>query len=599
MAVEAWVTVAVTLAVLAGLVFTRRSPDMVLMAGLTLLMVVPVKAGSGWRLGVLGPAEALSGLANPGVATVAALFVVAAGLRETGALQWIVQALLGRPRTLHAAQSRIILPVVTLSAFLNNTPVVAMFIPVILDWSRKLQLSASKLLIPLSYAAILGGVCTLIGTSTNLVVNGLLIGQTEHAGLGMFEIAWVGLPCAVAGLVYLLLFSRWLLPDRRPAVSVADDPREYTVEMIVEPAGPLVGQTIEQAGLRHLPGMYVVEIDREGEARPAVGPAERLRGGDRLVFAGIVESVVDLQRIRGLSPATNQIAKMDQPRSSRTLIEAVVSNSCPLVGRSIREGRFRSVYNAAVIAVARNGERVHRKIGDIVLRAGDTLLLEAAGDFVAQQRNRRDFYLVSSLDEAASPRHERALLAAGLLAAMVAAVTLGWLSMLQAALLTGGLMILTRCVTGGEARRSIDWSLLIVIAASFGIGRALELTGAAGTLAHALIGAAGGSPLLTLIVVYGVTMLFTEMITNNAAAVLMFPIALASAGDLGVSYMPFVIAVMVAASASFATPLGYQTNLMVFGPGGYRYTDFLRIGLPLNLLTWAITTAIAPLVWPF
>lgn len=200
------------------------------------------------------------------------------------------------------------LPVAGLSAFLNNTPVVAMFIPVILDWSRKLQMSASKLLIPLSYAAILGGVCTLIGTSTNLVVNGLLISDTNHPGLGMFDLAWVGLPCAIAGLVYLLGLSRWLLPARKPPISIADDPREYTVEMIVDPAGPLVGQSIEQAGLRHLPGMYLMEIDRDGQTLVAVGPTEQLRAGDRLVFVGVVESVVDLQKIRGLKPAPTRSA---------------------------------------------------------------------------------------------------------------------------------------------------------------------------------------------------------------------------------------------------------------------------------------------------
>ena len=599
MPIEAWITVTVVLGVLASLALTRRSPDMILTAGLTLLMVVPWRDGSGWRVGVLDAAEAIVGLANPGVVTVGVLFVVAAGLRETGGMQWIVQLLLGRPKSLASAQARVLLPVAGLSAFLNNTPVVAMFIPVLLDWSRKLQLSASKLLIPLSYAAILGGTCTLIGTSTNLVVNGLLVTETDHAPLGMFDIAWVGVPCLIVGLSYLLLFSRWLLPARKPAISISDDPREYTVEMIVDAKGPLVGQTIEQAGLRQLPGMYLIEIDREGDAIVAVGPTVALHADDRLVFAGVVESVVDLQKIRGLLPATNQIFKLAGSRKDRTLIEAVVSNTCPLVNRTIREGKFRSVYHAAVIAVARNGERIHKKIGDIVLKPGDTLLLETSRDFVQQQRNRRDFYLVSSVAEAATLRHEKALLAMGLLLAMVAAVTLGWLSMLQGALLAGGLMILTRCINGSEARRSVDWSLLIVIAASFGIGRAMQQTGAADAIAHTLIEAAGANPLIALIAVYGVTMLFTEMITNNAAAVLMFPIALAAANDLGVDYMPFVIAVMVAASASFATPLGYQTNLMVYGPGGYRYTDYLRIGLPLNLITWAITVTIAPMVWPF
>ena len=596
---EAWMTVGVLLAVLGGLVFTRRAPDIILAAGLTLLMVLPTPTEQGWRIGVIGPSDALAGLANPAVATVAALFVVAAGLRETGALQWIVRVVLGQPGSLPEAQARVMLPVAASSALINNTPVVAMFIPAVLDWARKLKLSPSHLLIPLSYAAILGGLCTLIGTSTNLVVNGLLIAETAHAGLGMFEIAWVGVPCALAGLGYLLLFGRRLLPARKPPISITDDPREYTVEMLVDPGGLLVGQTIEQAGLRHLPGVYLMEIERDGQTLMAVGPEQVLRAGDRLVFVGVVASVVDLQKIRGLVPATDQVFKLDAPRSQRVLIEAVVSNTCPLVGRSIREGRFRGVYGAAVIAVARNGQRIERKIGDIVLRPGDTLLLEATGGFVAQHRNRRDFYLVSSVADSTPVRHERAAAALGLLLGMVAAVTLGLLSMLQAALVAGGLMIVSRCVSGNEARRAIDWSLLIVIAAALGIGRAVQVTGAAQAIGHGLIDAAGSHPMLMLIVIYGLTMLFTEMITNNAAAVLVFPVALAAADELGVSPMPFVIAVMLAASASFATPLGYQTNLMVYGPGGYRFGDYLRIGLPLNLLVGTITVVLVPQIWPF
>ena len=249
----------------------------------------------------------------------------------------------------------------------------------------------------------------------------------------MFDITWVGVPAAIVGCAYIVLTSRWLLPDRRPAISPQDDPREYTVEMLVEPDSPLVGKTIEAAGLRHLPGVFLAEIDRDGIVLPAVSPQERLRGGDRLVFVGIVESVVDLQQIRGLVPATDQVFKLAEPRPERCLIEAVVSNTCPLVGKTIRDGRFRTVYNAVVVAVARNGERLQKKIGDIVLRPGDTLLVEAHPSFVDQQRNSRDFFLVSRLEDSNPPRHERALVAVAILVGMVAAVTFDWLSMLKAA----------------------------------------------------------------------------------------------------------------------------------------------------------------------
>jgi di/tricarboxylate transporter len=586
---EAWFSLAVVVLCIGTLAFTRFAADIVMVGGVSLLLLA----------GVLTPAEALSGLANEGMVTVGVLFVVVAGLRETGAIGWIVLSVLGKPAGMLNAQLRMMLPVGVMSAFLNNTPVVAMFIPAVVDWAKKHQLSLSKLMIPLSYASIAGGACTLIGTSTNLVVNGLWIRETKEQGLGLFELAWVGLPLAVLVLLYLLMFSRWLLPDRQSAISRFDDPREYTVEMLVESDSPLAGKSIEEAGLRQLPGAYLIEIDRQGQIMPAVSPRELLREGDRLVFAGVVSSVVDLQRIRGLQPASDQIFKLSSARQDRALIEAVVSDTCPLAGRSVREGRFRNAYNAVIIAVARNGARIQQKVGDIVLRPGDTLLLETHRSFVEQQRNSRDFYLVSHLDEMVAPRHDKALLAVSILLLMVLTAALGWLSMLKASLLAAGLMIITRCTTGRTARKSVDWSLLLVIAASFGIGIALQNTGAAASLADMLIQLAGESAWQALLLMFLVTALVTAMATNNAAAVIMFPIALSTAQDLGVNPMPFVVVLMIAASASFATPVGYQTNLMVFGVGGYRFSDYFRVGVPLTLLLALATTWIVPMVWEF
>ena len=586
---EAWTTLGMLGVVFTLMACTRVGPDVLLWGAVTVFMT----------LGIITPAEALSGLANEGMVTVGLLFIVAAGLRETGGMHLVTQRLLGRPQSVKMAQLRLMGPVATMSAFMNNTPLVAMLLPVVDEWTRQLRLSASKFMIPLSYATILGGTCSLIGTSTNLVVNGLLARTTDMPTLRMFDIAWVGIPCTVVGLGYLLLSSRWLLPDRRPAFSTQDDPREYSVEMQVEADSPLVGQTIEQAGLRHLPGLYLMEIDRHGEILAAVSPQERLHARDQLVFVGVVESVVDLQKVRGLIPATDQVFKLKHPRSQRSLIEAVVSDSCPVVGMTIRDGHFRNLYNAVVIAVARNGERLRQKIGDIVLRAGDTLLLEARPAFVEQQRNSRDFFLVSQVQNSTPRRHERAWVALAILGLMVVVATLGWLSMLNAAMLAAGLMILTGCCSSTIARRSVDWQVLLVIAAAFGMERALQKTGTASVIAHTFLGLAGDSPWAALAIVYGVTMLLTELLTNNAAAALMFPIAMATATSLSVYPLPFAIAVMLAASYGFATPIGYQTNLMVYGPGGYRFADYLRIGVPLDLLMGITAVCITPLVWPF
>ena len=586
---EGWYSIAVTTLCFGILAFTRYSPDIVLVGGLTLLLLA----------GVLSPEQALSGLANEGMVTVGVLYIVVAGLRETGGIGWIVYSVLGRPRSLQHAQIRLMAPVAVMSAFLNNTPVVAMFIPAINDWAKRNRLSISKLMIPLSYASIVGGTCTLIGTSTNLVVNGLLIKETDSTGLTMLEMSWIGIPLVFIVFIFILLCSKWFLPERMPAISRYDDAREYTVEMLVEKGSVLSGKSIEEAGLRQLPGMFLIEIDRDGQIMPAVSSYEVLRDGDRLVFAGVIESVVDLQKTKGLKPASNQIYKLDSSRQDRVLVEAVVSDSCPLTGKSVCKGRFRNIYNAVIIAVARNGRRVKQKIGDIVLRPGDTLLLESHHSFVEQQRNSRDFFLVSEIDGTYPPQYQKAMLAMTILALMILLVTTGWLSMLKASLLAAGLMIITRCTSGREARRSVDWQILIVIAASFGLGSALQNTGAAESIAISLIEFADGKAITSLALMFAATALLSAVATNNAAAVIMFPIALTTANNLGVSLMPFVLTVMIAASASFATPIGYQTNLMVYGVGGYRFSDYLLIGIPLTLLVGITTILVVPLVWHF
>jgi len=430
-------------------------------------------------------------------------------------------------------------------------------------------------------------------------VNGLLTKQTEHPGLGLFELAWVGLPLVLVTLVYLVSAGKWLFPEREPTISGAQDARQYTVEMIVDADSPLIGQSIEQAGLRHLPSMFLMEIERRGQLLPAVSPAEVLEADDRLIFVGVVDSVVDLQRFRGLRPATDQVYKLHTNRGDRCLVEAVVSNSSPLIGKTVRDGRFRNRYNAVIIAIARNGMRIRKRIGDIILRPGDTLLLDTHTSFFERYHNSREFFLVNPIDDSQPARHEKAVTALLIAAGMVFSVLFGVFDMLQASMLAAGLMIVFHCTTGGIARRAIDWQILMVIAASFGLGVALLKTGAATAIANFLISLAGSDPYVTLALIFFVTALFTALATNNAAAVIMFPIALNAAESIGVSYMPFVISIMVAASASFATPIGYQTNLMVFSVGGYRFSDYLRAGIPLTLLIGLVTLLVVPRIWHF
>ena len=586
---QGWLAIAATLAAFCGNALTPLPAEIVFLGAAAVLFLT----------GVLDEKAVLSGFSNSGMITVAVLYIVATGLQQTGALNWVSQQFLGLPKTESQALIRMMLPVMGISAVLNNTPVVAMFIPAINDWCRKLRFSPSKLMLPLSYAAIFGGLFTLIGTSTNLVVNGLLSDATQGPGLKFFDITWVGLPCGIAGFLFLFFTQRWLLPNRKPVLSDTDDLRQYTVEMVVVPEGPMVGKSVEKAGLRHLPNLYLAEIQRGTQRLPAVSPTEVLQDGDQLLFVGVVDSVLDLQRLNGLQPATDQVFKLDVPRTERCLLEAVVSNTCPLVGRTIREGQFRTQYNAVVVAVARNGERLTGKVGDIRLQAGDTLLLEAHPSFLNERRISRDFYLISDIPNSEPLRHGRSPWALGFTLLMVVLATTGWLTMLQAAVLAAVGMLVCGCCSPNQAIRSIEWPVLLVIAAALALGEALDVTGAAQTIAASCISFAGNNPWLILAAIYAVTTVLTEVITNNAAAALIFPIAFSLAQELDVSYMPFVIGIMVAASASFATPIGYQTNMMVYGPGGYKFSDFMRVGIPLNILYGVVTVAITPLIYPF
>ena len=360
-----------------------------------------------------------------------------------------------------------------------------------------------------------------------------------------------------------------------------------------------MSKSVEEAGLRGLPGLFLIEIDRRGEVLPAVSGNIRLEANDQLIFAGVVDSVVDLQRFTGLRPATDQVFKLDEPRRNRILVEAVVSNTCPLVGMTIREGRFRTIYNAAVIAVARNGERVKQKIGDITLRSGDTLLLEARPTFVDQQRNRRDFYLVSEAGRTANINHARSPYALLILAAIIGTVSTGLASMLQASLVGAMIVVASGCCNASIARRSIDWEILLVIAGAIGLGKAMEASGLASLLGTQVQSLFGTDPMIMLAAMFGLAMVLSALVTAKAGVVLMLPVALAAAERLEVNFMPYVVAVMLAGSMSVATPIGYPTNLMVYGPGGYRFSDYLRLGGPLSLLIWCLAVVLIPIAWPF
>ena len=569
-----------------------RAPDIALLCGLVVVMLA----------GVIDAGTAIRGFGNEGLLTVAALFVVAAGMQNTGTIRWLASLLLRSGSGIRSTLANLCIPTAFVSAFLNNTPIVAVLTPATIDFAKRQRYSPSKLLMPLCFATTLGGTLTLIGTSTNLVVAGLVESAINTAGpdklnglhaIGFFEITPIGLPLAIIGIAYLIFAAPKLLPQRIPVIEPLSDPRQYTARLEVAAGGPLDGRTIAEAKLRRLDGLFLVEIQRTGDSISAPGPDQRLLGNDTLVFAGAVEQIVALRSTPGLNPDGEK--KTSTNSRGRLMIEAVISNSFPGLKSSIREFGFRARYDAAVIAVARNGERVTGRIGDIILQVGDTLLLEANESFLARNRSSRDFFLVSGLPSS-DLRPQRAILALSILIAMIGAATYSG-NMLAPALAAAVAMVVCGCLRAADARASIDISILLVIGAGLGLSNAVEASGLGASLGQFILGLGAGSVLASLAAVYLVTVILTNLISNAAAAAIVFPLALATATQAHTDPMPFVLAVLFAASAAFATPIGYQTNLMIYGPGGYRFSDFVRFGLPLNIIAFIITISL--LAWQY
>ena len=487
------------------------------------------------------------------------------------------------------------MPVAGASAFFINTPLVAILIPDVVAWTRRNGRDASRYLLPLSYATILGGTLTVLGTSTNLVVSGLLEDAGEDA-LGMFEFAKVGAPVFVVGFVVLFGVSIPLLRPRLTAPEQFDaTTREFLVEMRVTSDPSVAGRTVEEAGLRGLTGVYLVEIRRGARVISPVGPDETVEEGDVLVFAGDVSNVIDLQRMRGLeSRGSDMVETLDV--AGRRLYEVVVGRMSPIAGHTLREADFRARYDAAVLAVHRAGHRIETKLGEVRLRHGDTLVVVAGVDFRARWSQGPDFLVVAALDAPPPAATAKAPIVAAALGAFVVLSALDVVSTVEGALLAAAAMVVSRVLTFDEAKRAVDLDVVLLIGAAFGLGAAVQGSGLAARIADGFVDSLDGYGTFGLVLaIVMTTSVLTEIITNNAAAVVVLPISLAIAGPAGVDMRLMAIAVAIAASTSFISPIGYQTNTMVYGPGGYRVVDYVRSGLPLSLavqLTIATTVTV-------
>ena len=551
--------------------------------------------------------ELLKGFSNQGMLTVAVLYMVAAGMYSTGAITAIMDKLIGRPSSVTSAQVKILPPIALGSAFLNNTPLVAMMIPVIRDLTQSTRLSAKQLYLPLSFASILGGICTIIGTSTNLVIVGLVADAIAESSsslppirhLKMFDPAWVGLPAAVIGITFIILFGRFFLPRETIMDEGRPQPLRYKAEFEVEDRSRLIGKSVSKSGITGSTGVSLLSIRRQGLLLNQNLESETLKAGDLLSFSTSADALVELWRTNGLIPHL-RLLPMGSPRHTHQLVKTVLSERSNLVDRKLSELTDPDIpYRFKIVALSRSGQPVRGLLENTRLQAGDKAVLEVNDTFFYVSQLDHDFTLTRPLEGYHLQRTDRAVEATLITLAMIAVVALGWMSMLNASLLASGTMLLTGCLNLKTAGRCIDWGTLVVIACAIGLESAVSRSGLADGIAKILTSMGGENPYLVMAVIFLGCTFMTNVITNNAAAAFMFPIALSAASQLNISFMPFAVTLMVAASCAFITPTGYQTNLMIWGPGGYAFGDFVKIGTVMTLIVAGTTLVLAPLVFSF
>ena len=583
--VHAWITIATVLGMFTTLLFTKIRADIVFLAAIGMLFIT----------GVLDTKEAFSGFSSTSVVVIGVLFVVVAGLTHTGVLQWIVRYLLGQPNSYGKAVVRLMLPVAGLSSFLSNTTVVAMFVGIVKMWSKKLGVAPSKLLIPLSYASGMGGVCTLIGTPPNLIISGL---YTDKTGVAMNVLATTvpGLFCLVVGVLSVIAMRK-LLPDRKAPESAFEDTTEYTVELLVPSDNKYIGETLGDAGLFHVKGGSLIEVYHFDDVPLPVTEDEYIMGGDHLVYAGQIDEILELKNSHGLVSADHHVFSMSEVDRNRQLRTAYVNFGSSLIGTTIGGSTFEKDNNLTLVAVARRGERIKETPRQVVLQAGDTLLLECPPRLnVNTNRLTSQLHFFDS-DQVVNIG-PKTFVSAIIMIAMVALSALNVMPLLQCAFIAAAAMLLLRCCNAEQAMKAINWDILMVFAGSVVLGLAIQKTGIAERLALSILDVCGTNPLVVMTAICLVGTFLTEFISNTAAGAMFFPIMYEAAEKLGYEPYPFLIALMVSVSSSFATPIGSPTHMLVYGPGGYRFSDFMRIGLLMNLIILAANIFIVNLVYP-
>ena len=583
--IHAWITIATVLTMFTVLLTTKLRTDLVFLGAIGVLFVT----------GVLDAKEAFSGFSSTSVVVIGVLFVVVAGLTYTGVLQWMVKHLLGQPDSYSKAIFRLMLPVAALSSFLSNTTVVALFVNIVKMWSKKLGIAPSKLLIPLSYASGMGGVCTLIGTPPNLIISGLYADHSGHA-MNVLATTIPGLFCLFVGILSILAMRK-LLPDRKAPDNAFESTADYTVEMMVTADNPHIGQTIAEAGLSQVRGGKLIELIHYDTVISPVADDEPVMGGDRLVYAGQVDELLDLRKSHGLVNADHPVFTMSEIEKNRQLHTAYITFGSSLIGQSMDDSTFERDNNMVLVAVARRGQRIDQSPREVTLQAGDTLLFECPAkahvdtDRLASHLQFFDSQQVANFSS-------KTLISTVIMLAMVALSALGVMSLLQCAFIAAAAMLIFGCCSPDQAMKSINWDILMVFAGSVVLGLAIQKTGIAERMAFGILDVCGTNPIVVMTAICLVGTFITEFISNTAAGAMFFPIMLEAAEKLGYEPYPFLIALMISVSSSFATPIGSPTHMLVYGPGGYRFSDFMRIGLLMNLIILAANILIVNIVYP-
>ena len=583
--IYAWITIVTVLSMFTTLLFTKIRTDMVFLAAIGILFVT----------GVLDAKDALSGFSSTSVVVIGVLFVVVAGLTHTGVLQWIVRHLLGQPNSYSKAVIRLMLPVAGLSSFLSNTTVVAMFVGIVKMWSKKLGISPSKLLIPLSYASGMGGICTLIGTPPNLIISGLYADKTGET-MNVLATTIPGLFCLTVGVLSIIAFRK-LLPDRKAPESAFEATSEYTVELLVPSDNKHIGETLEEAGLCQVRGGSLIEIYHFDNVTSPVREDEYVMGGDRLIYAGQIDEILQLKKSHGLVSADHHIFSMSEVDRKRQLRTAYVKFGSSLIGETIASSKLERDNNLTLVAVARSGQRIKEPPRQVVLQAGDTLLLECPPrmnvntDNLSSQLHFFDSEQVVNIGP-------KTLVSSAIMIVMVVLSALNVMSLLQSAFIAAAAMLVFRCCSIEQARKAINWDILMVFAGSVVLGLAILQTGIAERLATGILDVCGTNPIVVMIAICLVGNLTTEFISNTAAGAMFFPIMYEAAEKLGYEPYTFLIALMISVSSSFATPIGSPTHMLVYGPGGYRFSDFMRIGLLMDIIILASNILIVNIVYP-